>query len=285
MTRRALVGLAIVVMLVACRERQRASSNELTPEPLAELSKTNVDPVSEQPAGFIGVLTPKAQAEVVAPFATTVKELTVPLGEHVDEGTTLAILDDAPIRELLARSAADLKGAQASQAAAASAAATQRKALRAGVASKASVTAAEYQLSEASARVQGAKAAHEANKSKLSKTTLVAPIAGKVALHYAKVGAQVGDGAPVVRVISSGELFVRFAIPTDQGDKVAVGAVLDIRIDTQGQEVTTRGVITTIAPELDPIARMILAEAELHDPPATLQSGLVCRINIAKPPK
>lgn len=274
--------LAVVLALVACRESPRTRTNEPAPEPLAEQSKNEVaEP--DGPAGYIGVLTPKAQAEVVAPFATTVKELTVPLGEHVEEGAKLALLDDTPIRELLAKSSADLKGAQASQSAAASAAATQRKALRAGVASKASVTAAEYALSEASARVQGAKAAHEAIKAKLTKTTLLAPIAGKVALHYAKVGSQVGEGAPVVRVISSDELFVKFAIPTDQTDKIAVGSKLDIRIDTHGQELTTHGVVTTIAPELDPIAQMIFAEAELSDPPSTLQAGLVCRIQVAKP--
>ena len=140
--------LAVVLALVACRESPRTRTNEPAPEPLAEQSKNEVaEP--DGPAGYIGVLTPKAQAEVVAPFATTVKELTVPLGEHVEEGAKLALLDDTPIRELLAKSSADLKGAQASQSAAASAAATQRKALRAGVASKASLTAEEYALSEA----------------------------------------------------------------------------------------------------------------------------------------
>lgn len=282
---RTLLLLVLGFGLAACREGSRTRTSEPVPEPLAEVTSTDPAKEIEAPAGYIGVLTPKAQAEVVAPFATTVQELTVPLGEHVESGAKLAVLDDAPIREQLARSQADLKGAQASQSAAAAAAATQRKALRAGVASKASVTAAEYALSEASARVQGAKAAYEAIKAKLTKTVLVAPIAGKVALHYAKVGAQVGEGAPVVRVISSDELFVKFAIPTDQTDKVAVGAELDIRIDTHGQEVATHGVVTTIAPELDPIARMIFAEAELKDPPATLQAGLVCRISVAQTPK
>ncbi len=107
-----------LLALVACRETTRTRSNEPTPEPLAELSKENSVAEPEGPKGYIGVLTPKSQAEVVAPFATTVKELTVPLGEHVEAGTKLAVLDDAPILELLAKSAADLKGAQAAQSAA-----------------------------------------------------------------------------------------------------------------------------------------------------------------------
>ncbi len=282
MKRLAFAGLGLVA-LIACRETTRTTTNEPTPEPLAELTSANNVVEPEGPKGYIGVLTPKSQAEVVAPFATTVKELIAPLGEHVEAGAKLAILDDSPIRELLAKSEADLKGAQASQAAAASAARTARKAYSVGVASKANATAAVYALTEASARVQSAKAAHEATKAKLSKTTLVAPIAGKVAIQFAKVGAQVAEGQPVVRVISSDELFVRFAIPTDQADKVTVGSELDIRIDRQGQEVTARGVVTTIAPELDPIAQMIFAEAELTEPPSTLQAGLVCRIDVAKP--
>ena len=111
---------------------------------------------------------------------------------------------------------------------------------------------------------------------KLTDTTLVAPLAGKVALAYVSPGERVVEGQPIVRIISSDELFVKFAIPGDQAGKVASGAELDVKIEQQGLH--TRAIVRHVAPELDPIAQMILAEAELVHPLPELQSGMVCRI-------
>jgi len=116
---------------------------------------------------------------------------------------------------------------------------------------------------------------------------LRAPMAGKIALQYTKAGAPVTEGNPVIRIISSDELFVRFAIPTEQVDQFKVGGNVEVAIDSHGKQFTAKGVVKTVAPELDPVARMILAEAELVEAPATtLQAGLVCRIKVpanAKP--
>ena len=131
----------------------------------------------------------------------------------------------------------------------------------------------------ASARVEGAKAAFNAAKQKVAKTTLTAPIAGKVALQYAKAGTQITEGSPVVRIISSDELFVKFAIPTQQVDTMAVNAKIDVQIESHGKQYSAQGIVKSVAPELDPVARMILAEAELvGELPSQLQAGLVCRV-------
>lgn len=279
---RALVGLAFAFALAGgCKKTEQTEANEPTPEPLAEATP----PAAEEPAeptGFIGVLTPKAQAEVVAPFSTTVKQYLVGIGDPVEAGTKLAILDDAPLKEALSKVDAELKGAQAQYSSAASNAAIQLKAFRAGVAAKATYLQAEGATAEAKARFDGAKASYEATKTRLGKTSVVAPIAGRIALQFVKPGGQVTEGSPILRVISSDQLYVRFAIPTDQSDKLREGGAIDLEIDSHGDKVKARGRVTSIQPELDPIARMIFAEAELVDEvPAGLQAGLVCRITPA----
>ncbi len=270
--------LVLLLALVACKEPKQTQAVESTPEPLAQRRRASTE---EGPVGLIGVLTPKSQVEVVAPFTTSVKEYKANLGDLVEKDAVLAILDEAPLKEMIDKSAADLRAAQAAAASAASAARTAQKAFEAGVSARANATAAAFALSEASARVEGAKAAVAAAKDKLAKTTLRAPMGGKVAVHYTKAGAPVTEGAPVVRIISSDELFVRFAIPTEQVDAFAVGGKVEVAIDSHGKQFSAVGVIKTVAPELDPVARMILAEAELVDaPPAPLQAGLVCRIKL-----
>ena len=281
MTRTSLTAVLVAIGLAgACKKTEHAKTNEPTPEPLAEEATQATE--ADAPAGFIGVLTPKAQAEVVAPFATTVKQYLVNVGDPVEAGTKLAILDDAPLKEALSKVDAELKGAQASYASAASNAGIQLKAYRAGVAAKATYLQAEGATAEARARLDGAKASYEATKTKLGKTSVVAPIGGRIALQYIKAGGQVAEGSPILRVISSDELYVRFAIPTDQSDKLAEGMAIDLVIDSHGDQVKAQGKVVSIQPELDPIARMIFAEAELVGKvPAGLQAGLVCRIKPA----
>lgn len=84
------------------------------------------------------------------------------------------------------------------------------------------------------------------------------------------------EGQPIVRLISSDELFVKFAIPADQAGTLATGAEIDVILEAQ--QLRTRAVVRHVAPELDPVAQMILADADLLDAPAGLQSGMVCRI-------
>ncbi len=274
-------GLAVALALAcACKKPEQAKPNEPTPEPLAEEATQAVE--AEAPAGFIGVLTPKSQAEVVAPFSTTVKSYVVNVGDSVEAGAKLAVLDDAPLKEALSKVDAELKGAAAAYASAASNAGIQLKAYQAGVAAKTTYLQAQGATAEAKARYDGVKASYEASKVKLGKTSVEAPIAGRIALQYVKVGGQVAEGSPILRVISSDELYVRFAIPTDQSNKLAEGAAIDLTIDSHGEPVKAKGKVISVQPELDPIARMVFAEAELvGDIPPGLQAGLVCRIKPA----
>jgi hypothetical protein len=69
---------------------------------------------------------------------------------------------------------------------------------------------------------------------------------------------------------------VKFAIPSDKAGTLAPGDEVDIVVERQGE--TIPGVVRHVAPEIDPIAKMILADAEMTSPPATLQSGTDCRI-------
>ena len=271
-------ALAIALALsCSCKKPEQSKPNEPTPEPLAEEATQAV--TTEAPAGFIGVLTPKSQAEVVAPFSTTVKSYVVNVGDSVEAGAKLAVLDDAPLKEALSKVDAELKGAQAAYASAASNAGIQLKAYKAGVAAKTTYLQAEGATAEAKARYDGVRASYEASKVKLGKTSVEAPIAGRIALEYVKVGGQVAEGSPILRVISSDELYVRFAIPTDQSNQLAEGAAIDLTIDSHGDQVKAHGKVISVQPELDPIARMIFAEAELvGDVPPGLQAGLVCRI-------
>jgi hypothetical protein len=71
-------------------------------------------------------------------------------------------------------------------------------------------------------------------------------------------------------------VLVQFAIPADQAGSVRPGDLVDVRLDRRPEPVTAR--VGHVAPELDAVAQMIIADADLVDPPPDLQPGTVGRI-------
>jgi RND family efflux transporter MFP subunit len=282
--------LAIYALIAACG----GGDSELAdpgpaPEPrIQQATRSGPRGDAEKP-GYLGVLVPRGLAEVIAPFTSTVTKLDVKLGERVTAGQRLALLDERPLREELSIANALLRASQAARAQAdverGAAIATlerERKAYQQGVASQAEVTTAEFNqrkaemnLARTGANVEEQRARIAQLSARLGDTSLVAPIDGRVALLYVRAGDRVEEGRGVIRVISSEELFVKFAIPADKAGTLAPGDEVDIQI---AQGVTTPGVVRHVAPEIDPIAKMIIADAELTAPPAALQSGTDCRI-------
>jgi len=86
----------------------------------------------------------------------------------------------------------------------------------------------------------------------------------------------------VIRLISGG-VFVKFAIPADKVGSVKPGDVVDLRVDRRADLLTAT--VGHIAPELDAVAQMIIADADIIDPPPDLQPGTVGRILPRSPAK
>jgi HlyD family secretion protein len=219
--------------------------------------------------------------------------LTVKLGEVVAAGEVVARLDDRELRQQLELARSQQRTAEAqivqAQVDARGAEVVSRREHAAeilGVSSQAEAATARQTLAKATAALGYMRASAEERTTRIAQLrahlqdmTLVAPIAGRVAMIYVHDGARVEEGHPVLRVISSGVL-VKFAIPAEQAGTVQPGDAMDVRIDHRAPIPAT---VAHVAPELDGVAQLILADAELVDPPADLQPGTVCRIAARTP--
>jgi RND family efflux transporter MFP subunit len=282
--------LALLLLVVACGNRsvERSPNEDPILEPLAAQARSAAERSTS--SGFVGVLAPRNSADIVAPFTSNIHELAIKLGERVEAGQVLGRLDDRPLREELGIARATLRAAraEAAQAEVASSAAKnvlerERRAFQNQIVAEAQVAAAEFDERKAVIAVTRSIAAVDEQRARIAKleaklqdTALLAPLAGKVALHYVRQGERVIEGQPIVRLISTDELFVKFAIPSDQAGTLVPGTEVDVVFEAQ--QLHARAVVRHIAPELDPVAQMILADADLVDAPARLQSGMVCRI-------
>jgi multidrug efflux pump subunit AcrA (membrane-fusion protein) len=110
----------------------------------------------------------------------------------------------------------------------------------------------------------------------------VAPFDGTVAEIYLAAGALAGPGRPVARVVSQGQLQVRFAMSEQGAGAIVAGTPIDVEIGSLG--LRARGTVTGVNPEVDSSSRMIFAAARLdvpEDVARRLTTGLVARVRAA----
>src|SRR5262249_9695334 len=77
--------------------------------------------------------------------------------------------------------------------------------------------------------------------------------------------------SPVINMVRSDDLWVRFAAPDTQRAMLPVGAA--IRVHLEGLNVVIPGTIAHLAPGVDPVSREVVIEGQLHVP-ATLRGQL-----------
>lgn len=290
MTGRAALGVLGVGFALGLGCRGSAADSDDLAEPIEVAAPAGrLDDRADDRPGFLAALTPKQARDIMAPYTSASAHLAVKLGDDVTAGQIVARLDDRQLRQELDAGRAQLHTAQAAviQAQVDKRGAEivldrEKKAEAAGVGSRADLATANQAVAKASAAVTVARATAEERATRLaqlqahlSEMTLASPIPGSVALIYAQDGARVEEGRPVLRVISGGVL-VQFAIPADKAGSVHPGDLVDLRLDRRPEPLTAR--VGHVAPELDAVAQMIIADADLVDPPPDLQPGTVGRI-------
>jgi RND family efflux transporter MFP subunit len=277
------VVVAMFALIAACNHKDKATTTDKgapAPAPAPLVKKKE----AAEKAGYIGVLVPHESVEVAAPFTTKIDKILVKLGDAVKKGDTIARLDPKSIQQEINVAKAAYRTAGVAAGAASSKLKSLGDGLKSGVVSQVEYDAARFDAAKAGAAVEQEKARIQQLEAKLKDLTIVAPISGSVALRHFDDGARVSEGQSLVRIISAGQPFVKFAIPSKDSRKLAVGDAIEIKIENGAANVN--GVVKQVAPAIDPIAQMTIAEADLVDPPADLQAGTTCHVlPKAKPPK
>ncbi|NVB41662.1 efflux RND transporter periplasmic adaptor subunit [Pseudenhygromyxa sp. WMMC2535] len=246
---------------------------------------------------MVGVLVPAAEVVIVAPSTARLDRLDLEVGDHVKADEVLAQLDVRGERNELGAATAAWRSAKA-ELEELELELEQARATRADIeqledyVSRAELREQRFaeRLAEARKRSAGAeleveRSAIDSVRRRLEEAELQAPFAGSIAARYVDPGASLGLGDPIVSLLSD-ERVLRFAVPEQLGERLRLGAALDVRFESpRGDVVELEAVVTSIAPEVDAGTRLILAEARL-DPSsevAQLLIGAVARVRFAAP--
>lgn len=245
---------------------------------------------------FAGVLVASKTADLRAPFSGRVASVAVELSEVVEADAPLARLDpkrrglERDVARASARSGkATLRRAEENRRAAELDVERTRVLHARGVASDAALDEAETALTVAALDVREARASLERGEAEVSvlefdaaDATVAAPFAGTVVGRYVEPGDRIREGEPMLRLADVTQRVVRFGVSEDQLDDVHVGGRIDVR-GLYGEQVV-RATVDRIAAEVDPTARLAIAEATLDTTPGHWPVGMTLQVRILSQP-
>lgn len=241
--------------------------------------------------GFLGVVVTREAVDVAAETSGRIESVAVRVGDGVSRGDVLARLDTRELQQDLGMARSSLTAARAevtrvrSQVQEAETRYRRRSDLP-DIFSKEELEAAKMEMETAAATLEAAEARVaeqqtqvEQLHSRLERAEIRAPFEGTVSLRYLDPGATVLAGSPVVRLLSTEELLVRFAVPPESVESLGLGDTVEVAIEDA--EVRSPATVLHISPEIDGPSRMVFVEARLDVPEDVLgrvRPGLVARV-------
>lgn len=289
--------------MAALAETAAAAVPEAAPAPV--LPAITVSPVKVAPLSdriFAGGLVQALESVQVAPLieGQPIEALLAEIGDKVAEGQVLARLSKTTLELSRSQLVASVAAARATVAQAeaqvieaeAAAAEAQRVADRArslrdsGIAAQASLDQAQTSALAATARVTVARQSLEAARAQatsveaqlanvdlnLTRTEVVAPVAGEVVARNAQVGAIASAaGQPMFTLMRDGALELRVELAERDLIRIAPGQGATLRI--AGSPRTIAGTVRLVEPTVDQASRLGHARITL-DKPGVLRAGM-----------
>jgi RND family efflux transporter MFP subunit len=279
-----LLGVAACVTVAVYRSSRTRAPIVARIEPMTE-NASPIEPPRDAPQ-WLTVVIPASEVLVTAPVRARIVDVLVDLGDTVEAGQPIAVLDPDVARRSLAEARAQL-GARQAERKQAEAVREQKRdnvdrivklgslvAAAERTEAELALTAAQADVDRTSAEVRVQRVLIAELEDQLRDTTIRAPLSGEVSARLLHAGAHVEAGASIVRVIEAARR-IRFAVGLESAPPV-VGSTVHVHCDAARR---TTAVVTHVAPDIDAATRVVLVEAEPADA-ATLRLGETCTTSL-----
>ncbi len=241
-----------------------------------------------------GTLRAVRRAEVAARESAAVDALLVDEGDMVKAGAVLAKLDPRRLEAQIQEASADLTSARADLA---QREAEQERAVRdeemmRGLWEQRAVAEREYldsvrEMKVAEARANAAREMIEASQKRMDllevrKTDLevLAPFEGRVVARHTELGEWLSEGAPVVTLVSTGEMEAWLQLPERKARLLRQTAPGSVELQVTGLDETIGADKLTVIPEVDGRSRRFTVVAHVPDPENLLTAGSSVTANV-----
>jgi RND family efflux transporter MFP subunit len=267
--------LALVsLVLVGCNSN---AQEEAKPERPVLTIKVNYEPQTPD-RNFVGTIRPRIESDVGFRVAGKVARRLVEVGQMVEPGQPLALLDEADLKLQAEQSEAELRAASGVLAQATAAERRANELRTKGWGTDVQVDQTRAAADEARGRVARAERSVELTKNNLSYATLTADARAIVTQTAVEPGQVVAAGQGVVRLARIAEKEVVVAVPETlvaraQGGHARVALWSD-------PDKTYVAKLRELAPAADPATRTYLAKFSIADASKEIKLGMTATLTL-----
>ncbi len=265
--------LALLAVIVAgCSESEE--KNAAIPRPVrtivAEVS------VSGNEISFPGTI--EAVTEVSSAFRIGGRmiERKVNVGERVEPGQVIAILDSQNERNTLRSAQAGVRAAEGQLVQARNAFGRQQSLLNSGFTTRANFDQAQQVLQSAQAQLDDARAQLKIAEDRVGFTQLHADAGGIVTATAAEPGEVVQAGQTIIRLARENGRDAVFDVPADLIHSLPPDPHVEVR-PLNSTDNPTEGRVREVSPQADPVTRTFQIKVGLINPPPTMLLGMTVR--------
>ena len=271
----AISAVSLALALAGCNDKQAEKAVPGRPVLVA-----TVHYEAEAPErSFVGTIRPRIETDMGFRVAGKVAKRLVEVGQRVDAGQPLAVLDEIDLRLQVEQAEAEDRAATGVVAQAV-AAENRAKELRAkGWSTDAQVDQAKAAADEARSRLTRAERSVELSRNSLSYTTLTADARGVVTATLVDPGQVVASGQTAIRVARSAEKEAVVAIPETLTLRARDGEAHVALWSEPGKTYVAK--LRELAPIADAATRTYLAKFSLPDVGEDVQLGMTATLTLA----
>ena len=279
-TTKTVIAIAIAALAIAAgsyyfltgRQHSAAAASQAQPAPKPALTVTAALPESTRlPIKLAANGNIAAWQEAVIGAESTglrLTEVRANVGDVVKAGQVLASFSTDSVQADVAQAKASLLEAQANAAEASANAGRARSLQSSGALSAQQINQFLTLEKTARARAEAAQAVLAAQQLRGRQTQVLAPDSGVISARTATVGAVVGNGVELFRMIRQGRLEWRAEVTSSELGRVKPGMPVTV-VPASGGEL--RGRVRMLAPSVDPQTRSALVYVDL--PPSSGQGS------------
>lgn len=256
--------LAMAVLLISCSQDAEQLPKKAKKEHLVEAVQVSLATTGIEQTRT-GTLRARREVKIHNQEDGQVIELPYYEGDHVKKGTVVARLDDKLLLAQLGRARATYQQAQ-----------QDLKRTRNLFKKK---LVSDEELSRIETALQVAKADEEVLATRVSYTTIRAPISGIISARLSEPGNIAEKHTHLLTISDPTSLITEVTLSELLISKLSVDHSVKVSIDALGNKVFD-GHVSRIYPNLDPITRRGTIEVELKPVPSGARPGQLCRVQL-----
>jgi RND family efflux transporter MFP subunit len=248
------------------------------PVPISvETVRISLAPAFKAEEKFTGIVSPRRTSQLGFASGGRIDSIRVDIGDRVETGTTLAVLDTRSLRAQLSSANAVVAEAEASYKLAQTTVDRQIELLERGHVSSQVVDQAQAQASTAYARIDAAKANADALRVQIDLARIKAPFAGTITARLSDEGAIAAPGVPLFELVETSVLEARIGLTADLAARLNPGDSYDL-VSDQGEVTATLRSVTGV---IDAGNRTVTTIFDI-DNPDRVAAGAVVRLGMER---